>query len=137
MRATLSLLCAAGLVLTGCGRTLRSVTSMAENTRTATEQMASSEAASNVRREIQIYPDASTLRETPALKLSQRYETREGPDGFMVYDTQNHTIARLGSRSQAGLTLEQAKTASEALTWANNHGEIVEDTAQSPVGAPP
>src|SRR5436190_6770941 len=101
MRATLCLLCA-GLLLSGCGRSFRSLSSMAENTRTATEQMASAEAASNVRREIEIYPDASTLRETPALKLSQRYETREGPDGFMVYDTQTHTIARIGSQRQAG-----------------------------------
>jgi hypothetical protein len=125
MRITFCLLCASGVLLTGCGRALHSVADMAENTRTATEHLVTSTEASNASKEIQIYPDASGLRGPPALKLSERYETREGPDGFMVYDTENHTIARIANQSQAGLTLDQAQKATEALSWAGNHGESI------------
>lgn len=125
MRTTLCLLCAAGFLLAGCGRALHSIASVAESTRTATEQLALSNAASNASREVEIYPDASGLRGTPPLTLSARYETRQGPDGFMVYDTENHTIARIGSQNQAGLTLDQAKEATEALAWASDHNESI------------
>jgi hypothetical protein len=126
MRTTLCLLCAAGLLLAGCGRALHSVADAAENARTATERMASATYASDVQKEIQIYPDATNLRrpEEP-IRLSTRYETREGPDGFMVYDTQNHTIARIGNNSQAGLTQDQAREAAEALSWANDHNQSI------------
>jgi hypothetical protein len=110
---------------------------MAENTRTATEQMAADGEASNVRREIEIYPDAATLRAKQQLKLTQRYEMREGPDGYMVYDTENHTIARIGSQSQAGLTLDQAKLASEALGYASENHEVAGEAKGSPTGTPP
>ena len=125
MRITLCILCAAGMLLTGCGRALHSVATMAESTRTATEHMASASDASNASREVQIYPDAAGLRGTPPLKLSTRYETREGPDGFMVYDTENHTIARIGNQSQAGLSIDQAQKAAEALSWADQHQESI------------
>jgi hypothetical protein len=125
MRANLYLVCASALLVTGCGRALHSVADVAENTRTATEQMASASDASNASREIQIYPEASALRGPPPLKLSQRYETREGPDGFMVYDTENHTIARIANQSQAGLTMDQAAKAAEALSWASDHQESI------------
>jgi hypothetical protein len=121
MRAPLCLLCAAGLLLAGCGRTLHSVADVADNTRTATEQMASASAASSASREVLIYPEASSLRATSPLTLTQRYEMREGPDGFMIYDTESHSIARIGNQAQAGLTLEQAKKASDALTTAASH----------------
>ncbi|WP_372785092.1 hypothetical protein [Phenylobacterium sp.] len=126
MRTTLGLICAAGLLLSGCGRALHSVAAVAENTRTATEQLASTSDATAARKEIELYPDAMNMRsaQTP-LKLSERYETREGPDGFMVYDTENHTIARIASQTQAGLTLDQAQKATEALSWASTHKESI------------
>lgn len=125
MRGFLPPLCVAAIALSGCGRTLSSVADVAENTRTATEHMASASYASNVQKEIEIYPDANSLRRIEPLQLSQRYETRQGPDGFMVYDTENHTIARIANQSQAGLTLAQAQEASEALSWASSHGESI------------
>ena len=126
MRATLCFICASGLLLTGCGRALHSVADVAENTRTATERMASATYASDVKKEIEIYPDATALRRREApLRLSTRYETRQGPDGFMVYDTQNHTIARIANQSQAGLTEDQAREAAEALSWANDHNQSI------------
>jgi hypothetical protein len=126
MRTALCLLSAAGLLLAGCGRTLHSIADVAENTRTATEQMASATYASDVKKEIEIYPDATALRRRQEpLRLSTRYETRQGPDGFMVYDTQNHTIARIANQSQAGLTQDQAREAAEALSWANDHNESI------------
>ena len=125
MRMTMGLFCAASLLLAGCGRTLHSVADVAENTRTATEHLVSASEASNVSKEIQIYPDASSLRTTPPLKLYHRYETREGPDGFLVYDTENHTIARIGNQAQAGLSQAQALEATEALSWANDHNESI------------
>src|SRR3569623_344240 len=81
--------------------------------------------ASNASREVEIYPEAGSLRGPPPITFSKRYEMREGPDGFMVYDTQNHTIARIQSQNQQGLTLEQAETATEALAWANDHQESI------------
>lgn len=121
MRATLCLFCAAGLLLAGCGRALHSVADVAENTRTATEQMASASEASNASREVLIYPESSTLRGGQTVAFTQRYETREGPDGFMIYDTESHTIARIGNQTQSGLTLEQAKKAEDALVTAASH----------------
>ena len=121
MRGTLGFLCAAGLLLAGCGRALHSVADVAENTRTATEQMASASEASNASKEVLIYPEASSLRGTPTFTLTQRYETREGPDGFMIYDTETHTIARIGNQTQSGLTMEQAKKAADALSTAASH----------------
>ena len=121
MRATLCLLCAFGLLTTGCGRALHSVANVAENTRTATEHMAEATDASNASREVQIYPDASSLRGEPAVSLSKRYEVREGADGFMIYDTEYHTIARIGNQSQAGLTMDQAQKAVDALSTADAH----------------
>jgi len=111
--------------LTGCGRTMDSVAHVAETTRTATEQMVVASDASNASREVEIYPEAGSLRGPPPLTFSKRYEMREGPDGFMVYDTQNHTIARIQSQTQQGLTLEQAEKATEALAWANDHQESI------------
>jgi hypothetical protein len=119
------LLLGALLLLSGCGRALHSVADVAENTRTATEHMVTATDASNASREVDIYPDASSLRAPTPLTLSQRYEMREGPDGFMVYDTQNHTIARIANQSQAGLTMDQAAKAAEALAWANDHQESI------------
>jgi len=37
----------------------------------------------------------------------------------------NHTIARIQSQTQQGLTLEQAEKATEALAWANDHQESI------------
>jgi hypothetical protein len=125
MRATLFLLCATSLLLAGCGRALHSVAQIAENTRTATEHLATTSDAKNASKEVEIYPDASSLRGPPPIKLSERYETRQGPDGFMVYDTENHTIARIANQSQAGLTLDQALKATEALSWASRHQESI------------
>lgn len=125
MRTTLSLLCVSGLLLTGCGGALNSVADVAENTRTATEQMVVASNASNASREVEIYPEAGSLRGPAPLTFTKRYEMREGPDGFMVYDTQNHTIARIASQNQAGLTLDQAEKATEALAWANDHQESI------------
>jgi hypothetical protein len=136
MRTTLGLLCVAGLALTGCGRTLHSVATMAENTRTATEHLVSASEASNAQKEVEIFPDASSLRTTPPLKLSERYEMRDGPDGFMVYDTENHTIARIGSQTQTGLTLDQAQKASEALGWASDHHETAGELPPPPPASP-
>jgi hypothetical protein len=125
MRGLLLPVCVAAIALTGCGRALHSVAAMAESTRTATEHMASASAASSASREVEVYPGAAGLRGTPPLKLSARYETREGPDGFMVYDTENHTIARIGNQSQAGLSMDQAQKAAEALSWADQHQESI------------
>ena len=121
MRAVLCVLCAATLLTTGCGRGLRSVASVAESTRTATEQMASASEASNVQREIEIYPEVATLRSAPGLTLRDRYETRQGPDGFLIYDTETHSIARIGNQTQSGLTLDQAEKAADALGGADAH----------------
>jgi hypothetical protein len=125
MRTKLLLLCVAGLPLGACGQALHSVANVAENTRTATEQMVTASNASNASREVEIYPDAGSLRGPPPITFTKRYEMREGPDGFMVYDTQNHTIARIQSQTQQGLTLDQAEKATEALAWANDHQESI------------
>jgi hypothetical protein len=137
MRGALCLLCAASLLLGGCGRALRSVADVAENARTATEQMVSTSSETNAQREIALDPDAADMRTTPELKLSQRFEMRAGPDGFMVYDTENHTIARIGNQSQAGLSLDQAKKSTEALAWAADHNETAGEQKGPPEGAPP
>jgi len=125
MRTSFPLLAVTGLLLTGCGQALHSVANVAENTRTATEQMVVASDASNASREVEIYPEAGSLRGPPPIAFTKRYEMREGPDGFMVYDTQNHTIARIQSQTQQGLTLDQAEKATEALAWANDHQESI------------
>ena len=112
-------------LLSGCGDAVHSVAGVAETTRTATEQMVTASNASNATREVEIYPEAGSLRGPPPITFTKRYEMREGPDGFMVYDTENHTIARIGNRSQAGLSLDQAQEATEALAWANDHQESI------------
>jgi hypothetical protein len=122
MRATVYGLCAVVLLLGGCRRAIHSVADMAENTRTATEKLVTTSNAANAQKEIEINPDAGILRNAPPVQLSRRYETREGPDGFMIYDTQDHTIARIGNQTQAGLTLDQAKKAADALSGADAKG---------------
>lgn len=119
MRAALCFVAGVALLLGGCRRTSDTVAQFAENTRTATEQMAVATERANEAREKRIDPNIGDARNPQPLKLSERYETREGPDGLLVYDTEKHSIARIGSQSQSGLTLEQANKAVEALSDAD------------------
>lgn len=122
MRATVCLISGLVLLLGGCSRTSHIVGQFAENMRTATEQMAFNTEQENQQRERRIDPYISETRNPPALKLVERYETREGPDGLFVYDTEKHSIARIGSQAQTGLTLEQATEAVDALSAADAKG---------------
>lgn len=123
MRSAIWALGAAALLLSACGRSLHSLAALAEGARTATEQMVSASDINNDRRESRLNPEARTLRQGTPLKLSERYETREGPDGFMVYDTETHQIARLEGQSQSGMTYEDAQKAEEALMSADAKGQ--------------
>ena len=115
MRLRTFLPLATAILLTGCSRGLHWVANQAENTRSAAEQLAYANEINNDRRESQIDPDARMARQSEPLKLTRRFETREGPDGYMVYDTEAHQIARIGNQSQSGLTYEQAQKAEGAL----------------------
>lgn len=118
LRVALRALPAAALLLAGCHRVTGTVSQIAENTRTATEQMAFDSEAQNARREARIDPYVGELRRPPPLRFAERYETREGPDGLFIYDSQRHSIARIGSQSQAGLSVDQAQSALDALNAA-------------------
>lgn len=109
------------LGLSGCSRAAHTLAGVAESTRTATEQMVATSEIANDRLESKIDPDARTMRQTPGLKLTQRFETREGPDGYMIYDTESHQIARIQGQNQSGLTYEDAERAQEALVSADMH----------------
>lgn len=124
VRTTLCLLGGLAALLGGCRRVSDSVARLAENTRTATEQMAVASDRQNEAREKQIDPYIGEARQPPPLKLTERYETRQGPDGLFVYDTESHSVARIGSQAQAGLTMEQASKAVDALTDADAKGEM-------------
>lgn len=116
MRVALCLLCSLAVALGGCRRATHTVAQFAENTRTATERLAFDSDQSNEQRERQNDPYVSDMRNPPALKLVERYETRQGPDGIFVYDTETHSIARIADQTQAGLTLDQADKAVDALS---------------------
>jgi len=122
MRATLCLFAGLVVVLGGCRRATDTLTQFAENTRTSTERMAVDSAQENERRERRAAPDIAELRSPPAIKLVKRYETRQGPDGLFVYDTERHSTARFGAQLQSGLTPEQATEVVDALEAADAKG---------------
>lgn len=122
MRATLCLVFALAGLLSSCKRATGTVAQFAENTRTATEQMAYTSEQENAARDKNIAPAIGEARNPQPLKLVERYETREGPDGLFVYDTETHSIARIGSKPQSGLNFEQASKAVGALTAADAKG---------------
>lgn len=115
MRATLCLLCGLAALLGGCRRSTASLAQLAENMRSSTERMAVDTERANEQRERGV-PDVADLRNPPPVKLVERYETRQGPDGVFVYDTETHSVARMGSQQQSGLTPEQAEKSVDALT---------------------
>lgn len=123
MRAAPCLFFSLAILLGGCRRTTDTVAQFAENTRTATEQLAFNSEQSNEQREKRIDPYVGEARNPPPLKLVERYETREGPDGLFIYDTEKHSIARIGDQSQAGLTLDQANKAVDVLSAADEKGQ--------------
>jgi hypothetical protein len=84
--------------------------------------MASASERSDEERERSIDPHIADIHTAPPVKLVERYETRQGPDGLFVYDTETHSIARLGGQQQAGLTLKQASDAVDALSAADAKG---------------
>lgn len=122
MRRTLCVLSGLAILLTGCRRATDTVAQFAENARTATERLASDDDASNDERERRIIPYVSDIHTPPPLTLVERYETREGPDGIFVYDTEAHAIARLDGQAQTGLNLKQADDAVDALSAADAKG---------------
>ena len=124
MRAALCLLSGLVVLLGGCRRATDTVAQFAENTRTSTERMAIDSDQSNTDREKRDDPYVSDVRAPqPSVKLVERYETRQGPDGLFVYDTETHSIARIDSQPQAGLNMKQADDAVDALTSADAKGE--------------
>jgi len=122
MRAALCLLSGLVVLLGGCRRATETVTQFAENTRTSTERMAIYSDQSNAEREKRNDPYIADVRAPPSVKLVERYETRQGPDGLFVYDTETHSIARLDSQPQTGLNIKQADDAVDALTAADAKG---------------
>lgn len=122
MRTTLLLISGVSILLCGCGRASGKLAQFAENTRTVTEQMAFDSERSNAEREKQNDPNIGDERNPPRLKFSERYETREGPDGLFVYDTETHSIARIGNQAQQGLNMGQAANALDALNTADAKG---------------
>jgi hypothetical protein len=108
------LLCLA-LAPGGCGRATNAIAHLARDTRTATERFArdSEEAAQS--RERRNDPYLANLRHRPPVRFAERYEARELPDGYEVYDTQEHAIVRFGSQTQTGLSFRQAQDAIQAL----------------------
>jgi hypothetical protein len=102
------------LALCGCKRMAAGIASLAENTRTATERLVSDSNEAADQRERAAGYEGAALRATP-LKLNERYETRQGPDGLFIYDTQEHVTARIGNQTQAGLNMDQAHAALDAL----------------------
>lgn len=122
MRATLCLLSSLLVLLGGCRRATNTVAQFAENTRTSTERMASDSDQSNAEREKRADPYIADVRAPPSVKLVERYETRQGPDGLFVYDTETHSIARLDNQAQTGLNIKQADDAVDALTAADAKG---------------
>ena len=77
---------------------------------------------SNAEREKRADPYLADVRAPPSVKLVERYETRQGPDGLFVYDTETHSIARLDSQPQTGLNPKQADDAVDALSAADARG---------------
>jgi hypothetical protein len=116
VRKVLCLFSGLVFLLGGCRRATDTVARLAESTRTATEQLVFERELADEQRERRIDPYVGNLRHPSPLKLVERYETREGPDGLFIYDTQAHMIARIGGQSQSGLTLDQAKDAIDALS---------------------
>lgn len=122
MRAALCLLSSLLVLLGGCRRATETVSQFAENTRTSTERMAIDSDQSNAEQEKRNDPYVADVRERPSIKLVERYETRQGPDGLFVYDTETHSVARLDSQPQTGLNIKQADDAVDALTAADAKG---------------
>lgn len=118
----LGLVLSAAVLLGGCRRTSDTVAQFAENTRTATERLAVDSERANQQREEKIDPSMSEVRNPPPVQLVKRYETREGPDGLFIYDTEKHSVARIGAQAQSGLTQEQADKAVGALVTADAKG---------------
>ena len=78
----------------------------------------------NRQREIEIDAGAGQMGRPARPLFVERFETREGPDGYFIYDTQTHSIARIGGQRQSGLTYEQARDAFEALADADAKGSL-------------
>jgi hypothetical protein len=112
------------LLVGGCNPIGDRVARLAESTRSATEQMASKSEERNRQREIEIDVSAGQLRRPPSPLFVERFETREGPDGYFIYDTQTQSIARIGGQRQSGLTYEQAEDAFGALADADAKGGL-------------
>jgi hypothetical protein len=110
------------VLLSGCRRATETVSQFAENTRNSTERMASDSDQSNADREKREDPYIADVRAPPSVKLVERYEARQGPDGIFVYDTETHSIARLDNQATTGLNLKQADDAVDALTAADARG---------------
>jgi len=115
MRATLCLLCGLAFLLGGCRRSADSLADLAENTRSSTERMVVDTEQANAQRERRGAADVGDMHNPPPVKLVERYETRQGPDGLFVYDTETHSTARLGRQAQSGLTPQEAETSVDAL----------------------
>jgi hypothetical protein len=115
MRASLCICCGLAVLLTGCKRPTATLAQFAENTRSSTERMAVLSEQENEQRERNSVPDIADIRNPPPVALVERYETRQGPDGLFVYDTETHSVAQVAGQPQAGLKPKQAEDAIDAL----------------------
>jgi hypothetical protein len=111
----------ATLATAACGDRIRDVGRAADAARSTAEHLVENENDANRAREAQVLADAEVIQQRNEEQLVQenggrpRYEIRADPDGFTVYDTENHAPVRVGGKAQAGLKHDQAQSVFDDL----------------------
>lgn len=109
------------LALAGCGASMDQLSKAADSTRSAAERIAEASSEASNAREDKILADARDIEATQAALAGMdtgerpRYEIRKDQDSWMVYDTANNRPARIGTKSEAGISHDDAQAAFDSL----------------------
>jgi hypothetical protein len=102
----------------GCGSSLDNLSTAADQTRNASERIADNADVANANREAKILADAALMEEkarapTEAEGSRPRYEIRKDNvgDSWTVYDTANGRAVKVETKTQAGLSHDEAAAA--------------------------
>lgn len=117
------------LLLAGCER-VESISQTAETLRNSTERMASDRQAANDAREARIFAETLEIEQQAAIAQlketgrTARYEVRRQGGAWAVYDLNTGRAARLGVKSQAGLSQGQAEQAAYEMQTQENEARL-------------
>jgi hypothetical protein len=108
------------LLLGACNADVKAISQAAESARGATERMASASDQASDARERAIITAAEDYEARQAALAGldadrPRYEIRKDADGWTIYDTANNRPARLGPKTQSGLSREEAESSFASL----------------------